>query len=112
MDYRLPLKTVHNILKLYVKGEVSSKASKSVRDLLECILIDIAEASNTYLNETNSYREYQKLPIRKRLDIDMLESVVNQYLNHSGVLFKRISDFNLGTSARSSRDTDVSKQVK
>jgi len=108
----LPLKPIGRILKLYVKGEVSLKAIEYARDLLDCILIDIAKSSNTYLEETNIYRSYQRLHNKKRLDIDTLEFVISKYINHSSNLYKPTLNFNLGVSAQDSRDTDMSKQVR
>ena len=118
MESTIPLKTVQRILKYYVKGEVSNKACLTARDFIELYLHTLALASSKSFEELNQLRECQNLPVRKRLDIEdirngMRKIGVSDYLNLCEDLYKHTGDFNMGTSAQYSSDTDVSnKQVR
>ena len=75
MSNNLPLKTIRRILKKYVKTELSLEACLYAKKFLEDILKRLAEASNLELEKENGYREIQKLPKRKRIDVSMIKKI-------------------------------------
>jgi hypothetical protein len=78
----LPMTVIRRIMKEYVKGEVSNKATEYLTDFLEFICVEVAKASNEYLDNLNKSRTYHGLPSRKRLDAEMVENVLSKYFNH------------------------------
>ena len=85
MSSEIPLNTVKRILKEHIKGDVTQEGVIYVRDLIQDMLIQLADNSVVEQERTNGLREQLGIRKCKRIDKSIFINLSTQLFNKPSV---------------------------